>query len=170
MKHLSKSVFEQLYRDQFPDLCRLAFRVLGEEAIAEDLVQTTFLRIWEKADFDRIEQPVGYLKKAVINACRNHLDTYFSKHVIRMDHIEEPAVGIGPEPDDLSDLKHQLDQAIKRLPPKCQIIFALSRFEGMASDEIGQYLSLSKRTVENQIGIALRKLRQDLLSTKPESL
>ncbi len=154
--------FEQIYRDQFPTLCRLAYRMLGDGEVAEDVVQSVFLRVWEKDSLKEAGQPTGYLKKAVINASLNHLDTYFSKHVIRMDQVEEPIASDLTEQKDLSEFQVHLDKAIQRLPPKCQIIFSLSRFEGMTSEEIGGYLNTSKRTVENQIGIALRKLRTDL--------
>ncbi|MDW3196393.1 MAG: RNA polymerase sigma-70 factor [Cytophagales bacterium] len=153
--------FEQIYRDHFTRLCRLAYRMLGDGDVAEDIVQSVFLRIWEKDSLSHIDQPAGYLKKAVINACLNHLDTYFSKHVIRIDQIEEP-VAEESKPADLSVFQVQLDMAIRRLPPKCQVIFTLSRFEGMTSAEIATYLKASTRTVENQIGIALSKLRVDL--------
>ena len=158
--------FEQVYREHFTRLCRLAYRMLGDGEVAEDIVQSVFLRIWEKNSLRNIEQPAGYLKKAVINASLNHLDTYFSKHVLRLDHIEEP---VAPESrsSDHSAFKAELDLAIKRLPPKCQVIFTLSRFEGMTSAEIAEYLNASTRTVENQIGIALRKLRADLKPFHP---
>lgn len=159
--------FEQIYRDQFPVLCRLAYRMLGNDEVAEDVVQSVFLRVWEKNSLKEVGQPEGYLKKAVINASLNHLDTYFSKHVIRIDQVDEPTQRDSTEHKDLSEFQIQLDKAIKRLPPKCQIIFSLSRFEGMTSEEIGAYLNASKRTVENQIGIALRKLRTDLRKFHP---
>ncbi len=159
--------FEQVYREQFPALCRLAYRMLGDGDVAEDIVQSVFLRVWEKDSLKDVGQPAGYLKKAVINASLNHLDTYFSKYVIRIDQVEEPGTGESTEPRDMSEFHFQLNKAIKRLPPKCQIIFSLSRFEGMTSEEIGTYLNTSKRTVENQIGIALRKLRVDLRNFQP---
>ena len=158
--------FEQIYRDQFTRLCRLAYRMLGDGDVAEDIVQSVFLRSWEKDRLSHVDQPGGYLKRAVINACLNHLDTYFSKHVIGIDQVEEP-IAEESKPADLSVFQTQLDLAIRRLPPKCQVIFTLSRFEGMTSAEIATHLNASTRTIENQIGIALRKLRVDLQPFHP---
>ena len=53
-------------------------------------------------------------------------------------------------------------QAIDRLPPKCKTIYILSRHEGLKHQEIADTLGLSIKTVENQMGIALEKLRSDL--------
>jgi RNA polymerase sigma-70 factor (ECF subfamily) len=62
----------------------------------------------------------------------------------------------------VSDLPDHIHKAVANLPPKCRVIFCLSRFEGLSNQEIANELKLSKRTVENQLGNALVKLRQQL--------
>ena len=58
-----------------------------------------------------------------------------------------------------TELEHALYRAIDDLPPKCQTIFKMNRFEGLSNNEIAEKLSLSKRTIETQISKALKILR-----------
>ncbi|MCZ2417064.1 MAG: sigma-70 family RNA polymerase sigma factor, partial [Burkholderiales bacterium] len=60
------------------------------------------------------------------------------------------------------DIEETVMEAINNLPPKCREIFILSRVEGKKYSKISQILGISVNTVENQMGIALRKLRKDL--------
>jgi RNA polymerase sigma-70 factor (ECF subfamily) len=61
-----------------------------------------------------------------------------------------------------SELGRKIDQAIHRLPEKCRIVFLMSRAEEMSYAEIAANLGISIKTVENQIGKALKLLRHEI--------
>ena len=57
------------------------------------------------------------------------------------------------------DLQEKIEQAVFNLPPKCQSIFMMSRYDGMKNKEIAEATGLSVKTVEKQLGIALKKIK-----------
>ena len=61
-----------------------------------------------------------------------------------------------------SELKEHIERAVHNLPAQCQKSFIMNRFENKSVAEIANEMQLSTRTVEKQIGIALKKLRVDL--------
>lgn len=62
--------FDDLYRHHWAGMVRLAFAMVGEQAVAEDLAQVAFARVFRARD--RVEDPLPYLRSAIYNACRNH--------------------------------------------------------------------------------------------------
>jgi RNA polymerase sigma-70 factor (ECF subfamily) len=88
--------------------------------------------------------------------------------MIRLDH-QSPLMGSlqsksGVEDIGFRDLELRVQQAIERLPPRCKVIFQLSRQEDMSHKQIAEALNLSVKTIENQMSIALAKLRKELRS------
>src|SRR5690606_3853531 len=75
-----------------------------------------------------------------------------------------PSVFAMDDPNSMvtQELEQRLDHAINSLPPKCRAIFVLSRFEEMKYQEIANHLDISVKTVENQMGIALEKIRNSM--------
>ena len=61
-----------------------------------------------------------------------------------------------------AELNARINQSINELPEKCREVFKLCRFEGLKYAQIAEQLDISVKTVEMQMGIALKKLRQKL--------
>ena len=156
--------FEVVFKTYYNSLCNYAFTFVKSAHLSEDIVQETFVRIWE----DRPEL-IGsdglryYLFTAVRNNCISHLRK--KKHQLvewNDDHaaghdsiVEKDAAG---EADRMS----VLDTAIEGLPPKCREVFLLSRISNMTYKEIAASLGISEKTVENQLGKALKVMRRFL--------
>ena len=70
----------------------------------------------------------------------------------------------------LKELETKLDQALQELPEQCRTIFQLSRFEELKYREIAERLEISPKTVENQMGKALKLLRMKLIDFLPFTL
>ena len=66
-----------------------------------------------------------------------------------------------------SELEERIERAVSKLPEQCQVVFRMSRFEAMKYQEIADQLGLSVKTIENQIGKALRIMRQELADYLP---
>ncbi|MGI8484677.1 MAG: RNA polymerase sigma-70 factor [Thermomicrobiales bacterium] len=152
---------EALFRSFAPALYSFLLRYVGSRAIAEDLVQDLFLAIWDHHATMRIEGSVRtYLFTAARNRALNYLkhervaERFRSILLEKSDESDPSAPG---ESDFLAALEMQ--DAIEKLPPRCQLIFTMSRQQDMSYNQIATALGISVKTVEVQMGRALRSLR-----------
>ena len=163
-------LFEQLFKTYFKALHGYAFSFVQDTAVAEDVVQTLFLRLWERAeDLEITGSLQGYLYRSVYNECLNHL-----KHnKVKATHVRYVQRQGDVRSDQPLDAVHQqqleerLSEALKTLPEGCRTVFQLSRFESLKYQEIAERLGISIKTVENQMGKALRLLRLQLADFLP---
>lgn len=161
-----EAAFEHLFKMHFRGLHAYAFTILKEEAMAEEIVQNVFYKIWEKKQLPEIEtSPKAYLYKAVYHDCLNYLKHKKVKsahvmHVVRhSSDREENASGKVMA----GELKEKIHEALNELPEQCRTIFQMSRFEGLKYQEIADEMGLSVKTVENQMGKALKLMRIKLV-------
>ncbi|MCG8321239.1 MAG: RNA polymerase sigma-70 factor [Cytophagales bacterium] len=154
--------FESIYKSYYKQLCGLAFNIIGDQSASEDVVQNLFIKIWNKRDMIVVSDINAYVKKSTINASLNYLKSSKSRTIVSLASLTDHSDNVTEKKVKLNELQQRIDLAIKRLPPKCQLIFNLSRFEHMSGSEIAKHLGVSKKTVDNQIGIALKKLREEL--------
>lgn len=165
-----ENTFEDIFKNYYERLCNYANTILNDMDEAEEMVQGTFMEIWEKHEVLEIHTSMkSYLYKAVYNHCLNRL-----KHFkVRNEHNDElkrqPDFGNDDASQELisRELRQQIDQAINSMPLQCSRIFRLSRFENLTYLEIAENLELSVKTVENQMGKALRILREKLKDYLP---
>jgi RNA polymerase sigma-70 factor (ECF subfamily) len=154
---------EDLFRSHHKELTRLAYNLLRDREAAKDVVQEVFFKLWKNRGQIDFSQPVKhYLFKATVHTSLNHLRS--AKRLTPLDeNVGELLVASKTYDDvDFTDFEQKVRDAIERLPAKCKTIYLLSRHEGLKYQEIADTLELSVKTVENQMGIALQKLRDDL--------
>jgi RNA polymerase sigma-70 factor, ECF subfamily len=171
IKNDNKLAFDTLFRKYYTPLSRFAFKLNGSETSAEEAVQEVFINFWEHRHHLEISKAViSYLFQAV----RNKVYEQFRKVQTRAKYEEEYASNIQeqdePQESDLSnyEIACLVWAAVEQLPEKCREIFQLSRDEGLTYNEIAAHLNISNKTVENQMGIAFKKLRE-LLSPAMKS-
>jgi RNA polymerase sigma-70 factor, ECF subfamily len=157
--------FETLFKAHHKYLCNIAYNLLKDKDAAKDIVQDVFFKFWKNREKIHIsEQLLGYLSKATIHTSLNYLRGI--KRLIRIDREPEVVSGLkaksGMEEVTFKELERRVHEAIERLPPKCRVIYQLSRQENHTHQQIADALNLSLKTVENQMGIALEKLRKEL--------
>ncbi|NIG52293.1 RNA polymerase sigma-70 factor [Chitinophaga sp. Cy-1792] len=166
--------FESLFKVHYDALCTFAFDFVGRRELAEEIVQDTFLKIWERYEEIKIEVSAkAYLYRAVQNNALNYLkqakirDRYGSE-LLRQIESRTTLMSL-PVPHDPSEnlerteMEGMVENAIRRLPPQCQDIFRLSRFEQLSYPEISRHLGISINTVKTQMTRALKRLRDELL-------
>ena len=164
--------FEKVFTTYYEALHAYAFTILGDKAMAEELVQEVFFTVWAKKDKLDIQSSLkSYLYKSVFNKCLDHLKHRKHKtiHISYVLH-QAKAFSSGEDGDrrsDLKDLEKKLQKALNDLPEQCRTIFQLSRFEGLKYQEIALHLGLSVKTVEAQMGKALKRLRISLAEFLP---
>lgn len=157
------SDFEMTFKDHYSYMYNLAFKITGDSSGSEDVVQNIFMNIWKKRSKIKIETSIrAYLHRSTINACYDFISK--SKKTISLERSESKDQFSEHTEQQVAhnELQEKLEIAIKNLPTKCQVIFSLSRFKGLSSQQIADELAISKKTVDNQIGIALQKLRTEL--------
>ncbi len=159
------SSYEQIFRKFYKKLYRFAFNYVRDTTLAEEMTQEVFLYIWEKRKQIEIRTTLKtYLYSAIKNKCLNYIKLELPKQQAMTDISEVSLSTNDQRMDDggNGELKRYIKQAIDALPKKCRQIFILSRNAGLTYEEIAEKLDLSKKTVENQMGIALKKLRESL--------
>lgn len=167
----SEQEFEQLFKEHFKSLYAYAFTILKNEAVAEETVQNVFYKIWEKKVPDNIQTSLkAYLYKAVYHDCLNYLKhqkikARYQLHVMHQsnNHNDQGAA----KKILVRELEEKLRAAMNTLPQQCRTIFQLSRFEGLKYQQIADQLGISVKTVENQMGKALKQLRIKLIDYLP---
>lgn len=165
----STIAFEQMFRDNFKALHAYACTILKDEATAEEMVQNVFCKLWEKKDqVQALESSTAYLYKSVYYECLNYIKHTKVKAAYRThaNHTMSEKEETGDSAN-LRQLQQKLHDAMNDLPEQCRAIFQMSRFEELKYREIADRLGISIKTVENQMGKALRILREKLSDFLP---
>jgi RNA polymerase sigma-70 factor, ECF subfamily len=154
---------EKLFKEHHKTLSNLAYNVVRDREAAKDVVQEVFMRLWQNRErLDFSGQITHYLTKATAHTALNHLRSSRKLTSIDNETVGNVATPQGHDDYNYREFEQKVNEAIERLPPKCRTIYLLSRNEGLKYQQIADALDLSLKTVENQMGIALEKLRHDL--------
>ena len=158
----NENTFERLYDDYYSSLCLFANKYLQDLDLSRSLVQELFVNLWLKREKTEVRDSVrSYLFKAVRNKSIDYLRE--AKKNVRLTDVQENSLN-SPFEDKLeeAELNSRINQSIDELPEKCREIFILCRFDGLKYSQIADKLNISVKTVEMQMGIALKKLRSKL--------
>lgn len=164
-ENISLSEFEEMFKSQYNILCGFANKYLEDLDAAEETVQSIFVKFWENRSTHTITGSLkSYLFTAVKNNCLNQLKHYkirddYKEHNQRELELSQVTVADQVETDELED---KIRASIEALPEGRKKIFILSRYEGLKYKEIAEKLNVSIKTVENQMGSAIKQLRSDL--------
>ncbi|MFL5731453.1 MAG: RNA polymerase sigma-70 factor [Cytophagaceae bacterium] len=156
---------ERLFRSEFKGLCNSVYKIIRDENACKDVVQDVFFKLWKKRHELKIDSSLkGYLYRSAYNASLNYLEsTKVLKLHTELKENRDKAFQVNDHKKlDQKELEEKILQAIEKLPPQCRVIFSMSRMEGLKYQQIADHLNLSLKTVENQMGIALEKLRESL--------
>ena len=170
LKAGNNGAFEQLFRQLYAPLCNYAFTFVKDRDEAEELVQASFINLWEKRSVISINtSPKSYLYMMVRNNALNKLKHEKVKQEFVQDHlhVHEEAHESSAQKLFGKELEQKLREAIESLPEQCRLIFKMSRFEELKYAEIAGQLNISVKTVENQMGKALRIMRDRLKDFLP---
>ncbi|HEX3168337.1 MAG TPA: RNA polymerase sigma-70 factor [Chitinophagaceae bacterium] len=160
-----ETAFEQLFKTHFKRLHAYAFTILRDEVEAEEMVQQVFFKLWERNETLSLTGSVSaYLYRAVHNESLN----YIKHQKVRSNHQLHVAYSMKNEAEHpakkviAGELEKKIHSALNELPEQCRTIFQMSRFDELKYREIADKLGISVKTVENQMGKALKLLRQKL--------
>ena len=167
IKEIDILFFEELFKTHYAPLCFYTNTIIGNKAASEEIVSDLFTEIWEKrTQIEFNSSTKAYMYKSVYNRCLNYIKhakvqnaymNYLLKNESKNLFSEMPSYVY-----DEKELDKEIKTAIDNLPEQCRNIFLLSRVQNKKYHEIATILDLSPKTVENQMTIALRKLREAL--------
>jgi len=159
-----EGAYDSVFRAWYPILVRVAATLVRDGDAAEEVAQDVMLEFWRRRHvLDATTSLRAYLLRAVRNRALNHL-----RHLrVRRDSesdvealYNEPVTS--DQPVVAKELSEAVEIAIRELPPRCREVFQLSRSDGLKYAEIAEALGISQKTVEAQMGKALRILRARL--------
>jgi len=162
MQHLEQQEFENLFRTEFAGLCFFAQKYVKDLEAAREIVQESFIQLWEKRDtLDTSRNIKSYLATSIRNKCLNYLrdNKKFNAHILQLENLLE--LTVEPEHDVLveKELHNAIQLALDELPEKCREVFVLNRYDNLRYKEIADKLGISVKTVEAQMSKALQHLR-----------
>ena len=160
----NKDKFKERFDVYYPMLCRIAFGYIPDTHECEDIVQECFIAVWSNGKHDLDDKEfLAYMVKAVKNNCISFLRKQ-DQNMVSLDDKQPTALCMDDLEEDADELSHdeKLEKILSVLPPKCKEIFLMSKLHGMKYQEIAQKLGLSVKTVENQMGKALKLIREQI--------
>jgi RNA polymerase sigma-70 factor, ECF subfamily len=158
------------FKSFYQPLCNYAYTFLQDKEEAEEIVQATFLSVWEKRAALSIRTSAkSYLYAMVRNACLNVIKHEKIKQKYAGEELALAARGYESVTQTISsnELESRIQDALEKLPEQCRLVFKLSRFEELKYTEIAEQLEISVKTVENHMGKALKIMREQLKDYLP---
>jgi RNA polymerase sigma-70 factor (ECF subfamily) len=171
-----RSAFEQVFRTLHDPLFRYVRSIVQDDAVASDVVQDVFVKLWEAREtLDASQSLEAYVYRMARNRAYNHHRDRRTR-TDKEDDVRDEAVGAPAHPaapDEALDaqiLEDNIDTWIQDLPDRQREALVLSRFQGLSHEAIADVMEISPRTVNNHIVRALRALREQLRAFEPSLL
>ena len=157
-----QSAYKSLFLLLFPSLQNFAFSIVKSRMLAEEIASDLMLGVWERRkmllEIDNLQL---YLLVSAKNAAVYKLKQENKQAKFSIEDLQVEFVSEYSNPDqttELHDLENHIAQAVKALPPSCQLIYKLAKEEKLRYKEIAALLDLSVKTIDNQLAIALKKI------------
>jgi RNA polymerase sigma-70 factor (family 1) len=158
--------FRSYYDSYYDQLCFYLNFYTDDVSIKEDVLQEVFLRLWENRDTIEIKYIKTYLFHATRNTVLNYLRDEGKRHALLEKWFDQQKYETqGKDCFDIEAFMEKLNKIVDQLPPRCQEIFKLSHDEKLTYKQISEKLDISVKTVEAQMGIALKRIREGVAMT-----
>ncbi len=156
--------YESIFHKYYGYLCLYANQILSDTESAEEIVQDFFVDLWDKREKLSVETSLkNYFSRSVKNRCINHIQHNKIKAKYAQKVMSELQNNDNYEDNYVEyDLLEKIEESIQLLPEKRREIFQLSRNEGLKYREIAEKLNISIKTVETQMSLAIKTLRDKL--------
>lgn len=156
----SHTAFEEVFVAYFAKVKHFILQLVRSESEAEELAQDVFVRLWTSHEAIRSDKSFdSYLFTMAHHAAYNYL-----KHQVVRENHQASAVPteFATTPEELlyaKEISLLIEMTVNQMPEQRGRIFHLSRTEGLTNEEIARELQITKKTVENQLSLALKELR-----------
>ncbi|GAA4312553.1 RNA polymerase sigma-70 factor [Mucilaginibacter gynuensis] len=156
-----RGAFSELYNRYWRSMYQSAWNVLRDQEACMEVTQEVFVWLWDHRKGLKVNSLPSYLKAAVKYKVTDVLRANKVREAcfVNLDELDIANLSFDEDPLEIKELKLVIAEMSAKLPPRARMIFELSRNEQLSNREIAQKLGISEKTVENQITIALKKLR-----------
>lgn len=165
MRNGDEQVMMEIYDRYWKRMLAVAYKRLDNQQDAEECVQDVLYNLWklrENFGLEKLELS-NYLSRAIRNQSFNILEKRYRIRLKAEGYKQEAVNYLSPERAlILKELQAKIDNAISELPPQCQLVFRLSRQEGLSAKEIAEKLNLSENTVKSHLKKANRDIQGNL--------
>jgi RNA polymerase sigma-70 factor (ECF subfamily) len=165
-QHSDEKAYAQLYIAYMPYLLKFANSIIKNKELSEEVVSDVFIKVWQnRMDIGRIENFKLYLYVSTKNTAINYLSRHFRKDIVSLEEMSLN-ISLSPyNPEQLlitSEAVKKINSEIKKLPPRCRLIFKLVKEDRLRYNEIARLLNISVKTIDSQMAIALRKISSSI--------
>ena len=159
-----EGAYDTVFRTWYPVLVRVAGSLLHDADAAEEVAQDVMHELWRRRHLlDADVSLRAYLLRSIRNRSLNHLRHLRVRRQTEPDVEESYNAPIASDqPLVAQELSDAVQKALDELPPRCREVFDLSRVHGLKYTEIAETLGISQKTVEAQMGKALKHMRERL--------
>lgn len=160
-----QDAFETFFHATYDLVCAVIASRVSDTSVVEELAQDVYLQIWRRHDRLRVDGSLqGYAVRAARNTALNYLKRAGRERRWLRGQVRRPVptLAAADEPLLLAELSGAVRDAVAGLPIGCRTVFQLSRDGGLTYGEIARTLGISTKTVDHQMGRALRLLRERL--------
>lgn len=161
-----EKAFRSFFLHHYPALLKFAHSILLSPPLAEEVVSDVFLNVWQqRSRLPQVENIRLYLYVSVRNRSLTALEKLRRERAVWIEESRVDVYSLYPDPERAmisSETLVSIRRAVEALPPKCRMIFKLVKEDGLSYKETADVLELSVKTIENQMGIALKKMAEAL--------
>jgi RNA polymerase sigma-70 factor, ECF subfamily len=158
--------FRKLVEQTSPFAFSLAFRMLGDDDLAKDIVQETMVTIWQKLNNIRSAEAYKiWIRKVVVNKCYDFLRHKKNNHECRADDktwllLSERVSQLPSDKMENDQIAQIITMLTEKLSPKQKTIFVLSEMEELTSDEISEVTGMAKSTIKANLYHARKSISE----------
>ena len=157
-----EAAFQQLFEQQWEALYLYAYKILHDEAQAQDVIQSLFIHLWEhRATLPQVNTITPYLRHALRNRLLNAIrdEQVYQRHVDLFRQAALTSDNSLIEGLQMKETEQALLRSINTLPDKMKDVFYLHRIENLSVAEIAARTGSSEQTIRNQLNTALHRLK-----------
>lgn len=166
IRRSDEEAYEDLFFEYYSRLCSFAVKIVGTDELAKDCVQEVFLKIWKNRENWQIDYSLSiYLYQAVRNQALNKIEKlenkkeYTQKYFENGFHIKNGNKQLSGEDERLVE---KIWEIADKMPDRMRMVFELHKKHGLSYKEIGKVMNITRKTVENHMGRALKDIRDQL--------
>lgn len=163
--------YKKLFFHYHPKLLSFSYAITHNRQSSEEAVSDVFLNVWKgRKTLLRIANFQLYLYVSAKNISLNYLAKEKRAQVFSLDDVKSELNSLSYDPEQLlitAEMFKRIRTAVQALPPKCRLIFKLVKEDGLRYKEVAELLHLSVKTVEAQMGIALRRIGEAVYFRQP---
>lgn len=157
--------FEEIFCRYYHELCALAYQVIGCPDQARDVVQDVFFTLWQKRQTYQIDHSVkAYLFRSVWNQALNNKEKDRTQQRLqhRLTQVQSSDIASTVAPQKQGRLVKEIWKIVEEMAERRKCVFTLHRRHGLSYREIAAVMNVSRKTVENHMGLALQEIRDKI--------